>query len=608
MRINSHYNILIVGSWAKEQITIQNLQKNPNLEIYAYMDTVNPGILKLVKGYKLGPFSDIDGIVNYAADIEAKLVLPTTAEPLSLGLIDALKKKDINGFGPSRNAARLESDKAFTRELLQRYRIPALPEFKIFSSPEKATDYAAQLDWQVAVKPIGLTDGLGVKVFGDQLKDKEEVKSYIQRIFQKKIGGDARIIIERKLTGVEFTLQCFVNGDIVVPTPTVQDFKKLLPGEKGVNTASMGSYADRGRLLPFLLPYDYEFSLKIIRDSLKAYRRETGEDCRGFLYGQFMYTKDGIKLIEFNFRPGDPEWLNTIFVLEDNILDIILDLENGIERDVNFHDKATVCKYIVPPEYPQKLNETLHVQFIQEELKRLDVDIYYSCGITAQKELKVGSERGIALVAGGKTIETAHRKIEEALKKVSGDYFHRYDIGSEVLIQSKIEQVKEMRDSRLDIRNPQEKDFMEVYAFIRRCPPLEYYYEHVYKIMLRYFRNTCFMAEYQNSIIGFVMGFLSQIHEATYFLWQIGVDPHLQGTGLGKRLLQKVEQEVVLQGARRIEVTIDPENPHSRKLFEKMGYVNISAREGNAIEVKGFPAVKDYYKPGRHFMLFEKSF
>ncbi len=606
MSIKSQYNVLVVGSWAKEQITIQNLQKNPNLGVYAYMDTVNPGIVKLVKGCKLGLFSDIDGIVKYAGDIEAKLVLPTTAEPLSLGLIDALARKNIKGFGPTQNAARLEADKAFTRNLLARYRVPAIPEFRVFDSPQPAVDYAAQLGWQVAVKPIGLTDGLGVKVFGDQLKDENAVKEYIQTIFFQKIGGDSRVIVEQKLTGVEFTLQCMVDGDCVVPTPAVQDFKKLLPGEEGVNTASMGSYADTGRLLPFLLPQDYAFALRIIRETLKAFHQETGERCRGFLYGQFMYTKDGIKLIEYNFRPGDPEWMNTLYVLEDNILDIILDLEHGIERELTFAEKATVCQYIVPPEYPHKLNETLHVQFDEADIKERDVDLYYSCGITAEKELEVGSERGIALLAKDDTIEGAHRKIEEALKWVKGDYFYRNDIGTDELIQTKVDMVKEMRGHQFDIRQPDEKEFIQVYAFVSHCPPLERYFEHFYKIMLRYFRNTCFMVKYQEQVVGFVLGFISQTQEATYFLWQIGVDPLLQGTGLGKILLQEVEKGIKRQGANRIEVTVDPENAPSRQLFEKMGYANISVKEGDTVEVDGYTAVKDYYRPNRHFMLYEK--
>lgn len=158
----------------------------------------------------------------------------------------------------------------------------------------------------------------------------------------------------------------------------------------------------------------------------------------------------------------------------------------------------------------------------------------------------------------------------------------------------------------LALRKVSEKDFLEAYNFVSQCKPLENYAAHFYKIMLRYFRNTCFVAEHDNKIVGFVMGFISQMHEKTYFLWQIGVSPAMQGKGVGCTLLEYVETELRKIGCNRIELTIDPENIPSTKLFEKSGYKNISDKEGKTVDVNGKTAVKDYYSPGRHFMLYEK--
>ena len=159
----------------------------------------------------------------------------------------------------------------------------------------------------------------------------------------------------------------------------------------------------------------------------------------------------------------------------------------------------------------------------------------------------------------------------------------------------------------LQIRNADEKDFLSVYNFVSRCKPLESYSEHFYKIMLRYFGNSCFVAEFNEEIVGFVMGFRSQVDDEKFFLWQIGVFSYHRGKEVGKMLLDEFEKAGKNLSCKRVEVTVDPENIPSQKLFEKNGYLNISSREGDVVEVLGITAVKDYYKPGRHFILYEKK-
>lgn len=440
--------VLVVGSWAKEQITIENISKNPNIEIFSYMDIHNPGIIPLVKDYQVGSFYDIEKIVKYAKDQYIDLVIITTATPLSIGLVDLLEEHKIPVFGPNRLAARLESDKEFTRKLLQKYIPIAIPNFDVFDNYRDAVNYSEKMKWQVAIKPIGLTDGLGVKVFGDQLKDENDVKMYIRHIIDKKISGLSRVIVEERLDGEEFTIQCFVNGDNIIPTPAVQDFKKLLPEDKGPNTASMGSFSCKK--LPFLEERDYEKALEIIRNTLFAFKKETGKTCSGFLYGQFMKTNNGIKLIEYNFRPGDPEWLNTVFILKNNLLDIITELLVGDVPKVFFEeDMITVCKYITPIEYPAKLNQILDINLDVQDIKKIEnLRYYYSCGIDNKSKLNVGTERGIAFIAKAPTIEECNEKVENAISHVRGEFYYRKDIGTRDLINSKIDHVKKLITKR----------------------------------------------------------------------------------------------------------------------------------------------------------------
>lgn len=444
--------VLIVGSWAKEQITIENISRNPEIEIFSYMDIRNPGIISLVKDYHIGSLYDIDSIIEYAQDKKIDLVIITTASPLSRGLVDRLEDVGILAFGPILLAARLESDKEFTRKLLQKYMSSAIPKFKVFDNYQEAIQFSEGLDWQVAVKPIGLTEGLGVKIFGDHLKDENDVKNYIQHIINKQVSGSSRVIIEEKIEGEEFTIQCFVHKGYILPTPTVQDFKRLLPGEKGPNTASMGSYSQKGYLLPFMEEEDYRKAMEIISATLEGFQEETGKTCSGFLYGQFMLTAEGVKLIEYNFRPGDPEWLNTIFILKNNILDIILSLleerqEEGQEKlSLYFDNCATVCKYIVPINYPEKFDQILDVSLDVDAIQKIkDLRYYYSCGFDDTGRLNVGTERGIAFVAKAPTIEEANDKVEKAISTVKGEFFYRRDIGTMNLIESKIDHIKRLR-------------------------------------------------------------------------------------------------------------------------------------------------------------------
>lgn len=602
---NKPKKVLVVGSWAKEQITIENIKRNPQIKVYAYLDNANPGIISLADGYRIGKLKDIGNIKRYAEKKEIDLVLITTASPLQAGLVDLLEKSGIRAFGPRQSCARLESDKAFARKLVRKIAPEVIPEYRVFQIPEQAIAYAEKQNWQVAVKPIGLTDGLGVKVFGNQLKTADEVKDYIRRIHENKISGHSQIIVEEKLQGEEFTVQALVCEDRLIPTPAVQDFKKLLPGDQGPNTASMGSYSVAGYLLPFMEETDYHKAVQVMRKTMATLQKEIDYSLSGFLYGQFMLTSRGIKLIEYNFRPGDPEWMNTVKVLKNNILDIITDLLNGKEPEIQFIPHVTLCKYIVPPDYPRLSNQILNVQIDKNGLEKNKTELYYSCGLDDSSQLQVGDERGIALLTDAPSLDQANRQIEDAISGIKGDYYYRTDIGNQQVIKRKVQKCQAWREGII-IREAKENEFLKVYELVSQSPPLEKYFQHFYRIMLRYFTSTCLVAELQQKLVGWQMGFISQNSPETYFLWQIGVHPDMQGRGLGGLLLEDVEKRVYQLGCKRVEVTIDPENLPSGKLFLKNGYANISQEIGPTVSVNQREAVRDYYSPERHFMVFEK--
>jgi phosphoribosylamine---glycine ligase len=429
--------ILVVGSWAKEQITVENIKRSPRYKVFCYLDTNNPGIIDQVDEYKIGSLCKTDEILKYALSVQADLVLITTALPLSRGVTDRLLKENIAVFGPTRQAAMLESDKAFARKLMKKAGLDDIPEFAVFEQEKEAYKFAEKLSWEVAVKPLGLTEGLGVKVAGNQLNSKEQIIEYINEILSNKIGGTSKVLIEEKLTGEEFTIQCLVYGEEIIPTFAVQDFKKLLPADRGVNTASMGSYSDKGKLLPFLKEEEYQFALNLIKKTIEAFKKETATDACGFLYGQFILTERGVKLVEYNFRPGDPEWINILYVLKDNVADKVLSLMEGVKIELDFESKATVCKYIVPESYPEKLNQTLDISFSPQKIKNIGVDFYYSAGRDENNKLNVGEERGLAFIAKDNSISEANERIEKAISLIRGNFRYRDDIGTKEMINYK---------------------------------------------------------------------------------------------------------------------------------------------------------------------------
>jgi L-2,4-diaminobutyric acid acetyltransferase len=165
-----------------------------------------------------------------------------------------------------------------------------------------------------------------------------------------------------------------------------------------------------------------------------------------------------------------------------------------------------------------------------------------------------------------------------------------------------------MKTPNLKIRQAKESDFLTVCEFVSKCKPLEEYPEHLYKILLRYFNNTCFIAESKGELIGVALGFVSQAHAGRYFLWQIGILPKVQSKGIGSSFLKKIEEKMRQRGIKEIELTVDPQNSPSVTLFSKMDYENASRDEGKTVKINNREAAKDYYKPGRHFIVFRKKF
>ncbi|MHC1591027.1 MAG: phosphoribosylamine--glycine ligase, partial [Candidatus Helarchaeales archaeon] len=321
--------------------------------------------------------------------------------------------------------------------------IPGNAKFRIFNSLDGLREFAEELG-ELAAKPDGLTGGKGVKVTGEHLSNVDEVVAYAREVLEK----NASIILEEKLDGEEYTLQAFVDGRHVIGTPLVQDHKRLDVDDTGPNTGGMGSYSCSDHLLPFVSKDVVDRSIQIMTKAVEALKKETGTEYKGVLYGQFMLTKKGPMLIEFNARYGDPEAMNVLPLLKTNFIDVCEAMIKGTLNNlkIEFEPLATVVKYLVPAGYPVNARPT-EVQIDQEQIDRVGGKVYHASVHEENGKIHTTKSRAIAVLGIGKDLETAEQIAEKSISFIKGDLFHRPDVGTKKLLQKRINHMNKILNS-----------------------------------------------------------------------------------------------------------------------------------------------------------------
>lgn len=431
--------VLIVGNGAREHVLAEALDKSPaRPTLFAYMSANNPGIRRLCDRIEIGNLTEPQPIVDFAKKVQADFALIGPEAPLAAGVADVLEDNGVPCIGPRKDLARLETSKGFTRQLLERHGIPGNPKFKVFTNPAGIQEFIEELG-EYVVKADGLHAGKGVKVSGDHLKNTAEAVKYAEDC----IESDGSVVIEEKINGEEFSLMVFTDGKTVRGMPCVQDHKRAYENDEGPNTGGMGSYSDADSSLPFLTPDDIRQAMEINERTCKALHEEFNSAYKGIMYGGFMATRDGVKLIEYNARFGDPEAMNVMPLLMNDFVAVCQAILAGTlaEQDVHFAHKATVCKYIVPEGYPQN-----PVKGEQISIERYPSAKYYYAAIDEQdgKQYMTGS-RALALVGIADTPEEAEQIAERAACGITGRVFHRKDIGTAALREKRIEHMRQLR-------------------------------------------------------------------------------------------------------------------------------------------------------------------
>ena len=420
--------ILVAGGGGREHAICLALTKNANVELYSVMGKKNPGIAKIARETLIHAETDVPAVRAFAKEHNIQYAFIGPEAPLEAGLADALTKEGIGCVGPVKAAARIETDKGFCRELMNKHGIDGCPAYKLCKTPEEAAAFIRQYPGDLAVKPTGLTGGKGVKVMGEQV-DREGAVEYAMTL------KDQVIILEERLLGEEFTLMAFTDGKTLVPMPLVQDHKRAFEGDVGPNTGGMGSYSLEDHTFPFVTETDYARALSIMQATVNALAKE-GSPYKGILYGQFMNTKTGPKVIEFNARFGDPEAMNVLTILNSDLFTIAEHIISGTlsAEDVSFEKKATVCKYLVPTGYPDKP----HAGDVITPGPAENTILYYANVELENGVLKTLTSRTMAYVGVGAGLAEAEKYAEAACRNVTGNVRYRSDIGTETLFAKRI--------------------------------------------------------------------------------------------------------------------------------------------------------------------------
>lgn len=435
-------NILIVGSGAREHAIAKAFSASKhNPALFCCGSSANPGIEQLTQEYWVGDINHIEQVKKQAIHWRIQLAIIGPEAPLEHGLADQLCDSGISVIGPKKQLAQIETSKSFARNLMHQYGISGLPKYKVFSTTDGISEFLAELgESGYVVKANGLMAGKGVKVAGDHLHSFDEALVYCNEIFAQ----GQTLVIEEKLIGQEFSLMCFTDGSHLIPMPLVQDHKRAYVGDKGPNTGGMGSYSTADHHLPFLEQADVDKALQINQHIIDALKNETGEFYKGILYGGFIATANGVSVIEFNARFGDPESLNVLSLLESDFVALCIAISAGQldEITVTFAKKATVCKYSVPEGYPEHPIKNVEIDISDV----VDKNYLYLAAVNREQEtLYATGSRTAAYVGVAESIQLAECIAEQEINRIKGPLFHREDIGTKELIDKRIEEMRKLR-------------------------------------------------------------------------------------------------------------------------------------------------------------------
>lgn len=414
-------SVLVVGGGGREHTICWALKKSNKVD-KIYCLPGNAGIAQIAECHPIGAleFDKILEFVKTHKDIDLTVVAPD--DPLALGLVDLLNDNGYRAFGPKKNAAIIEASKAFSKALMKKYNIPTAA-YEEFSDYNKALEYIKTAKYPLVVKADGLALGKGVIICQNVLEGEQALKDMM--VDSKFKDAGKTIIVEEFMVGKEVSILSFVDGKHVVPMVSSQDHKRAHDNDEGLNTGGMGTFTPSK---VYTKEIEKEVLNNIIYPTINAMNAE-GREFKGVLYFGLMVTNDGVKVLEYNARFGDPETQVVLPRLKTDLYDIFNACIDGTldKIDIEWKDEACVCVILASGGYPESYKKGVEISIndIDE-----DIMLFHSGTKMADGKLVTNGGRVIGVVAEGKDIDQAREKAYKNVEKIKFDgAFYRKDIG-----------------------------------------------------------------------------------------------------------------------------------------------------------------------------------
>ncbi|MFP4020997.1 MAG: phosphoribosylamine--glycine ligase [Halanaerobium sp.] len=420
-------NILLIGSGGRENALAWKLAQSSRVE-ELYIAAGNPGTAEFGENLEFDE-NNQEALLEFAVKEKIDITLVGPEAPLAAGIVDLFEKQGLKVFGPNQSAARLESSKAFSKELMQKYQIPTAA-YKSFTEAEKAVEYIKKKGAPIVVKASGLAAGKGVIV----AQTEEEAVAAVETIMKDEKFGEAgeKVVIEEFLEGEEATILAFCDGKSIVPMIASQDHKPAYDGGRGPNTGGMGAYAPAPVVTEEIKK---DFKTEIMEPTLKALQSE-GLDFKGIIYFGLMIKGGKAKVLEYNVRFGDPEAQVVLALLETDLVEIMeAVIEGKLDQvEIKWKDQKALCVVMASGGYPVEYEKGKEITGIREAAELEDIIVFQAGTRLEAGKLLTAGGRVLAVTALGNSLQEVIDKAYAGVEKINFADFHiRNDIGQKAL-------------------------------------------------------------------------------------------------------------------------------------------------------------------------------
>lgn len=419
--------VLVVGSGGREHTICTSVAKSKRVE-KIYCAPGNAGIASLAECVPIGAM-EFEKLVAFAKEKEIDFTIVGMDDPLVGGIVDAFEAEGLKVFGPRKNAAILEGSKAFSKDLMKKYKIPTAA-YENFTSPEEACAYLETAKMPIVLKADGLALGKGVLICNTL----EEAKAGVKEIMEDKKFGTAgnTMVVEEFMTGREISVLSFVDGKTIKTMSSAQDHKRAKDGDQGLNTGGMGTFSPS----PFYTKEVEEFCQKYIYQATVDAMAAEGRPFQGVIFFGLMLTEDGPKVLEYNARFGDPEAQVVLPRMKNDVIDVMEACVDGTldQIDLQFEDNAAVCVVLASDGYPVSYEKGFEINGLENFDGKEDYFCFHA-GTKLDENGKIVTNGGrvLGITATGADLKEAREKAYQATEWVDfANKYMRHDIGKAI--------------------------------------------------------------------------------------------------------------------------------------------------------------------------------